>query len=153
MTPINVIQRVKTLAPSATFDYDIATLLKDCDVNGCREIMDNMRRRMSERIGQLDWLSSATKAKAQEKLQAIVFNLGKPDRLYNADFKLTGSTAIEAGMQFMRQFTEYQRSLDGKPTYGNAWDYLASNVMGTVGPSTTNAFYSHQFNQLVIVLP
>lgn len=63
MTPINVIQRVKTLAPSATFDYDIATLLKDCDVNGCREIMDNMRRRMSERIGQLDWLSSATKAR------------------------------------------------------------------------------------------
>ena len=59
----NVIQRVKTLAPSATFDYDIATLLKDCDVDGCREIMDNMRRRMSERIGQLDWLSSATKAR------------------------------------------------------------------------------------------
>ena len=59
----NVIQRVKTLAPSATFDYDIATLLKDCDVNGCREIMDNMRRRMSERIGQLYWLSSATKAR------------------------------------------------------------------------------------------
>jgi len=73
-----------------------------------------------------------------------------PDQTYNADFELTGTTAIEAAMQFMRQFTEYQRSLDGKPTYGNAWDYLASNVVGTVGPSTTNAFYSPQFNQLVI---
>ena len=146
----NVIQRVKTLAPSATFDYDIAILLKDCDVEGCREIMENMRRRMSERFGQLDWLNSTTKAKAQEKLQAMVFSMGKPDRLYNADFELTGTTAIEAAMQFMRQFTEYQRSLDGKPTYGNAWDYLSSNVVGTVGPSTTNAFYSPQFNQLVI---
>ena len=146
----NVIQRVKTLAPSATFDYDIATLLKDSDTEGCCEIMENMRRRMSERIGQLDWLNSATKAKAQEKLQAVVFSIGKPDRLYNADFKLTGSTAIEAAMQFMRQFTEYQRSLDGKPTYGNAWDYLAGNVMGAVDVSSTNAFYSPQFNQLVI---
>jgi len=146
----NVIQRVKTLVPSATFDYDIATLLKDCDTEACREIIENMRRRMSERIGQLDWLNIATKGKAQEKLQAVVFSIGKPDRLYNADFELTGSTAVEAAMQFMRQFTEYQRSLDGKSTYGKAWDYLACNVVGTVDPSSTNAFYSPQFTQLVI---
>jgi len=145
-----VCQRVKTLAPSATFDYDIATLLKDCDTEGCREILENMRRRMSERIGQLDWLNSATKAKALEKLQAMAFSLGKPDRLYNADFELTGSTAIEAAMQFTRQFTEYQRSLDGKPACGNVWDYLAGNVVGMIGPSSVNAFYSPQFNQLVI---
>lgn len=147
----NTIQRVKCLAPSATIDYEIAMLLKDCDTEGCREILENMRRRMSQRIDQLDWLSSATKAKAQEKLQAMVFSVGKPDILFNADFELTGSTAIESAMQYMRQFTEYQRSVDGKPAYGNGWDYLNGNVISTMNLSSVNAFYAPQFNQLFII--
>ena len=147
----NTIQRVKTLAPSATIDYEIAVLLKDCDIEGCRDILENMRRRMSQRIDELDWLSSATKAKAQEKLQAMVFSVGKPDLLFNADFELTGSTAIETAMQYMRQFTEYQRSIDGKPAYGNGWDYLNGNAISTMGLSSINAFYAPQFNQLFII--
>ena len=147
----NIIQRVKCLVPSATIDYEMAMLMKDCDTEGCREILENMRRRMSQRIDQLDWLSSATKAKAQEKLQAMVFSVGKPDILFNADFELTGSTAIESAMQYMRQFTEYQRSVDGKPAYGNGWDYLNGNVISTMSLSSVNAFYAPQFNQLFII--
>ena len=146
-----ICQRVKTLAPSATIDYEIAMLLKDCDTEGCREILEKMRQRMRERIEQLDWLSSATKAKALEKLETMVFSVGKPDYLYNADFELSGNTAIEAAMQYMRQLTEYQRSLDGKPAYGNGWDYLSGNVLSTVDLSSANAFYIPQFNQLFII--
>lgn len=147
----NTIQRVKTLAPSATIDYEMAMLLGDCDVEGCREILENMRQRMSQRIEQLDWLSSATKANALEKLQAMVFSVGKPDELYNADFKLTGNTAVEVAMQYMRQLTEYQRTIDGEPAYGNGWDYLNANVVSTISLSSTNAFYVPQFNQLFII--
>ena len=148
---IELFDRVKALVPSAAIDYEVATLMDYCDVEGCREILENMRRRMSEHIEQLDWLSSATKAKAQEKLQAMVFSVGKPDHLYNADFKLTGSTAIEVGMQYMRQFTDYQRSLDGKPAYGNGWDALAANILNPFSLSSTNAFYAPQYNQLFII--
>ena len=147
----NTIQRVKTLAPSATIDYEKAMLLSDCDVEGCREILENMRLRMSQRIQQLDWLSSATKANALEKLQAMVFSVGMPDELYNADFKLTGNTAVEVAMQYMRQLTEYQRTVDGEPAYGNGWDYLNANVVSTMSLSSANAFYVPQFNQLFII--
>jgi hypothetical protein len=147
----NPYDNVKSLAPSATIDFEAATLMDGCDVEGCREILEDMRQRMSQRIEQLDWLSSATKAKALEKMQAMVFSVGKPDHLYNADFKLTGNTAIEAAMQYMRQFTEYQRSLDGKTTYGNGWDYLAGNTLSALGLASTNAFYIAQFNQLFII--
>jgi len=147
----NPYDRVKSLVSSATIDFEVATLMKDCDVEGCREILEDMRQRMSERIEQLDWLSSATKAKAQEKLQAMVFSVGKPDHLYNADFKLTGSTAIEAAMQYMRQFTDFQRSLEGKPSYGNGWDFYCANILNPYGLASTNAFYSAQFNQLFII--
>ncbi len=147
----NISKRVKTLVPSATMDYEMAILLKDCDTEGCCEILENMRQRMGERIEQLDWLNNATKTKALEKLQAMVFSVGKPARLYNAHFELTGSTAIEVAMQYMRQFTEYQRSIDGKPAYGNGWDYLSGNVVSSVSMSATNAFYAAQFNQLFII--
>jgi predicted metalloendopeptidase len=144
-----VIKRLCTLAPTATMDYDFAILLEDCDVEGCREMLEKMRQRLGQRIEQLDWLGSDTKAKAQEKLKSMQFMVGKPDRLYNADFVLTGNTAIEASMQYMKQYYDYLRSLDGVPAKGHAWDYVA-NALGVYTPSAVNAFYVPNCNELVI---
>lgn len=144
-----VIKRLCTLAPTATMDYDFAILLEDCDVEGCREMLEKMRQRLGQRIEQLDWLGSNTKAKAQEKLKSMQFMVGKPDRLYNADFVLTGNTAIEASMQYMKQYYDYLRSLDGVPAKGHAWDYVA-NALGVYTPSAVNAFYVPNCNELVI---
>jgi hypothetical protein len=146
----NVLQRIKCLVPSATLDYEFATLLGDCDTQGCVEILEDMRRRMSERIEQLDWLSSATKAKAQEKLQAMVFTVGRPEHLYSDDFELTGSTAVEAGMQFMRQFVARQRSYDGLPAYDHILEVLSCNLISQYSATSVNAFYVSQANQLII---
>lgn len=144
-----VIKRLCTLAPTATMDYDFAVLLKDCDVEGCREMLEKMRQHLGQRIEQLDWLGSDTKAKAQEKLKSMHFMVGKPDRLYNADFVLTGNTAIEASMEYMKQYYDYLRSLDGVPAKGHAWDYLA-NGLTVYSPSSVNAFYTPNCNELLI---
>ena len=145
-----VLQRIKCLVPTATLDYEFATLLENCDTQGCVEILEDMRRRMSERIEQLDWLSSATKAKAQEKLQAMVFTVGRPEHLYSDDFELTGSTAVEAGMQFLKQFIVRQRSYDGLPAYGHALEALACNLISSYSATSVNAFYVPNANQLII---
>ena len=144
-----VIKRLCTLAPTATMDYDFAVLLEDCDVEGCREMLEKMRQHLGQRIEQLDWLGSDTKAKAQEKLKSMHFMVGKPDRLYNADFVLTGNTAIEASMEYMKQYYDYLRSLDGVPAKGHAWDYLA-NGLTVYSPSSVNAFYTPNCNELLI---
>ena len=147
---LNVLQRIKCLVPTATIDYEFATLLENCNTQGCVDILEDMRRRMSERIEQLDWLSSATKAKAQEKLQAMVFTVGRPDPLYTDDFKLTGSTAVEAGMQFLRQFVTRQRSYDGLPAQGHAIEAMACNLISSYSATSVNAFYVPNANQLII---
>ena len=147
---LDVLKRIKCLVPTATIDYDFATLLENCDTQGCIEILEDMRRRMSERIEQLDWLSSATKAKAQEKLQEMVFTVGRPDHLFTDDFVLTGSTAVEAGMQFMRQFVDRQRSYDGLPAHGHGLEVLSCNLISSYSATSVNAFYVPAANQLII---
>lgn len=147
---LNVLQRIKCLVPTATIDYEFATLLDNCDTQGCVDMLEDMRRRMSERIEQLDWLSSATKAKAQEKLQAMVFTVGRPDPLYTDGFELTGSTAVEAGMQFLRQFVTRQRSYDGLPAQGHALEAMACNLISSYSATSVNAFYVPNANQLII---
>lgn len=149
----SILYRIRLLVPSATIDYDLAMLMENSDPEGCREMLENMRRRMIERIGQLDWLSSATKAKAQEKMQAMVFSVGRPEHLFSDDFEITGSTAIEAGIQYMKQFNAYQRSIAGQPALGRAWDTFTCNaVYGSIFPVTTaNAFYMAKCNELVIL--
>ena len=136
---------------SIMLDYQKAVLLPRCDIEGCKGILEGMRRRMSERIDALQWMSSATKQRAKEKMQAMVFSIGAPERLFNADFQLTGTTAVEAGMQYMRQLTEYQRSCDGKPTYGNGWDLILANTAANKSLTDINAFYSAENNELIIV--
>ena len=149
----SILYRIRLLVPSATIDYDLAMLMENSDPEGCREMLEGMRRRMIERIGQLDWLSSATKAKAQEKMQAMVFSVGRPEHLFSDDFEITGSTAIEAGIQYMKQFNAYQRSIAGQPALGRAWDTFTCNaVYGSIFPVTTaNAFYMAKCNELVIL--
>ena len=148
-----ILYRIRLLFPAATIDYDLAMLMENSDPEGCREMLEGMRRRMIERIGQLDWLGSDTKAKAQEKMKAMVFSVGRPEHLFIDDFEITGSTAIEAGIQYMKQLKVYQRSLAGQSAFGKAWEtFVCNDVYGTIFPVTTaNAFYMAKCNELVIL--
>ena len=41
-------------------------------------MVENLRTAYRDRIGQLDWMSKATKAKAMEKLDAFNYKIGYP---------------------------------------------------------------------------
>ena len=147
---MTVIDRLNYVSPSILLDFQKAILGPGCDVEGCQEILEDMRRHMGERIDALTWMSSSTKQMAREKLEAMVFSVGAPEHLFNENFQLTGTTAAEAGMQYLRQLTEYQRSCDGKPSYGDAWNMFLCGLL-VKSLAEVNAFYSPVHNQLIIM--
>ena len=149
--PESVLLGLDSNAPSMFLKYQKKYLLQDADCEGCLQMLEQLRRVMSERIAGLDWLSDATKTKAQEKLQAMVFNVGAPDDLFNANFKLTGLTHLEDFVQYKEQADDYMRNqLAGKPGNQYGWEYVMLSPMGA-GIDAMNAFYEANANQLFIL--
>lgn len=149
--PENVIVSLNMYAPSMFLKYQKKYLMQDADCEGASQILEQLRNVMSERIASLDWLSDATKMKAQEKLQAMVFNVGAPDDLFNADFKLTGQTHLEDFVQYKEQADDYLRNqLAGKPGNQYGWEYIMVSPMGA-SIDAANAFYEANSNQLFIL--
>ena len=146
-----VLVAVNTLSPSMFLKYQKKYLMQDVDCEGASLILEQLRNVMSERIASLDWLSDATKMKAQEKLQAMVFNVGAPDDLFNADFKLTGQTHLEDFVQYKEQADDYMRNqLAGKPGNQYGWEYVMLSPFGA-SIDAMNAFYDPSSNQLFIL--
>ena len=150
--PESIFQALSQAAPSIFLDYHKAMLLKDVDCEGALQLLEELRGLLAQRISNIDWLSDATKAKAQEKLKAMLFNVGGPEKLFNANFKLTGKTPIEELLQYKEQTDAYLRNeLAGKPCIGdNLWEGFFVFPTG-VGLNTVNAFYDPSSNQLVIM--
>ena len=149
--PQTVIVGLDTNAPSMFLKYHKKFLLQDADCEGGLQMLEQLRKVMSARIANLDWLSDATKMKAQEKLQAMVFNVGAPEDLFNADFKLTGQTHFEDFVQYKEQADDYMRNqLAGKPGNQYGWEYVMLSPMGA-GIDAMNAFYESTSNQLFIL--
>ena len=151
-TPETIFQVLNKDCPGMFLDYHKAMLLKDSDCEGALKLLEELRGLFAQRIRDLDWLSEATKEKALEKLQAMLFNVGGPKELFNADFVLTGKSPIEELLQYKAQADNYLRNeLAGKPTVGDyEWYFLVLSPMGS-GIDNVNAFYDHSTNQLVIL--
>ena len=129
--PEGVIVALNMYLPSLFLKYQKKYLLQDVDCEEAMQILEQLRRAMSERIASLDWLSDATKMKAQEKLQAMLFNVGAPDALFNDDFKFTGQTHLEDFVQYKEQADDYLR---------NQWpESLAMNTDGKASYSVPSA--------------
>ena len=146
-----VMVALNTLAPSMFLKYQKKYLMQDVDCEDALLILEQLRRVMSERIASLEWLNDATKMKAQEKLQAMVFNVGAPEDLFNADFKLTGQTHFEDFVQYKAQADDYMRNqLAGKPGKQYGWEYVMLSPFGA-SIDAMNAFYDPNSNQLFIL--
>jgi endothelin-converting enzyme/putative endopeptidase len=95
---------------------------------------------MGHDLDQLEWMSPATKAKAQEKLAAIVDKIGYPNkwRDYSA---LTISSGDSLGNSLRaREFeTDYQLQKIGRPVDKGEWDMT---------PPTVNADYLPSMNTI-----
>ena len=95
---------------------------------------------MGEDLTSLDWMSTATKAKAKEKLNLISNKIGYPDTWRDySKLKIVRTDALGNSMR-ARQF-EFAREINkiGKPVDRNEWE---------MSPPTINAYYDPSMNNI-----
>jgi putative endopeptidase len=105
------------------------------------KLVDNLRVAFKEGIDQLEWMSPATKAQAQDKLAKFNVKIGYPDkwRDYSGLEIIPGD--LVGSLKKATAF-EIQRNLDklGKPIDRTEWG---------MPPQMVNAYYSSTMNEIV----
>jgi len=105
-----------------------------------REMTHQIEAAMKREIEGLDWMGPATKARAQEKLAAVVNKIGYPDRwrdygrvdIIRHDF--AGNVARATRFEAQRELAKIGRPLDRGEWY--------------MTPPTVNAYYDPQLNDI-----
>lgn len=106
------------------------------------EIGSAIKAEFGNRIKQLDWMSEATKLKAQQKLDAIVMKVGYPDHWKDmGSLEIDRSSYVKNVMNANRWETGYMVAKYGKPVDRTAWDMT---------PQTYNAYYNPSNNEIVV---
>jgi putative endopeptidase len=105
-------------------------------------LVEAIREAYRERIRQLDWMSPATKAKAQRKLKTMTAKVGYPKKWkdYSALIVATNSYC-ENMMNAARWRFNDEISKFGKPVDRSEW---------TMTPQTYNAYYRAENNEIVL---
>jgi putative endopeptidase len=96
---------------------------------------------MSKDIDGLDWMSTATKVQAKEKLHAVMNKIGYPDKW--RDYSALEVRAGDAyGNSIRAAVFDWNRDVNrlGKPTDRDEWGMT---------PQTVNAYYNPTFNEIV----
>jgi len=95
---------------------------------------------MDKDIDSLDWMSASTKAKAKEKLHAVMNKIGYPDKWRDYS-KLTIERGDSLGNEMRAHQFEFARDLAkiGKPVDKGEW---------LMTPPTVNAYYDPQMNNV-----
>ena len=104
-------------------------------------LVENLRTALGQHIDQLEWMSDATKVKAQEKLAAITVKIGYPDK-----WKDYSTLDINPGKTYYENLRNAQAwrvknglSKIGQPTDRTAWGMT---------PQTVNAYYNPTANEI-----
>jgi putative endopeptidase len=106
------------------------------------ELVEAIRTAYHERIDRLDWMSDATKAKAQEKLAKITAKVGYPDQWKDYSALVVGTNSYcENMMNAARWHFNDRISKFGKPVDRTEWGMT---------PQTYNAYYEPANNEIVL---
>lgn len=104
-------------------------------------IVSNLQKALSQHIAELDWMTDATKAKAQEKLSSFTVKIGYPDK-----WKDYSSLAIDPSKSYWENIisaSEWHTADNiaqlGKPVDKDEW-YMS--------PQTVNAYYNPTTNEI-----
>ena len=104
-------------------------------------MVENLRTALGQHIASLDWMSDATKAKAQEKLAAFTVKIGYPD-----NWKDYSSLVIDPSKSYWENIVEANRwymademAEVGKPVDRTKW---------LMSPQTVNAYYNPTTNEI-----
>jgi putative endopeptidase len=104
-------------------------------------LVKNLRLAMADRFEKLTWMSDETKAKAIDKLNAMIVKIGYPDtwRDYTALEIDPALSYYENVLRAERFENEYQLSKIGKPVDPMIW---------LMTPQTVNAYYNPTTNEI-----
>jgi putative endopeptidase len=105
------------------------------------DLVTNVKKGLSIRINQLDWMSDVTKVKAQAKLAAMNFKIGYPDKWkdYTA-LNISKKLSFLENMRAVGQFHKHENlSKIGGSVDKSEW---------FMTPQTVNAYYSPQMNEM-----
>jgi putative endopeptidase len=103
-------------------------------------MVKNIRASLRDRIGQLDWMTPATRQKAYAKLDAIVQKIGYPDKWRSYEGLELVAQPYGVNVMHARAF-DVQRSINkiGKPVDRTEWGMT---------PPTVNAYYNPRMNEV-----
>ncbi len=104
-------------------------------------MVHNIRASLRERIGQLDWMTDATRRRAYAKLDAIVNKIGYPDKWRSYDGLDIVAQPYAVNVMHSQAF-EVRRNINkiGKPVDRTEWGMT---------PPTVNAYYNSGMNEVV----
>ena len=105
------------------------------------DLVGNLRISLGERISQLAWMSDATKAKAQEKLDAITVKIGYPDKWRDYSALEVSTDSYVANVLQARSFDfKFMIGKVNKPVDKTQW---------MMPPQMVNAYYEPTANEIV----
>lgn len=106
------------------------------------EIGNAVKAVYAERINKLDWMSDATKAKALNKLNAMIMKVGYPDKWKDLSaMEISRDSYVQNAMNASAWHFQYGISKFGKPVDRTEW---------VMQPQTYNAYYNPSNNELVV---
>jgi putative endopeptidase len=106
------------------------------------EIGENIKAVYAERITALDWMSDATKKKAQKKLDAIIMKVGYPDQWRDmSKLEVDRSSYLKNVMNANEWWNKYELAKYGKPVDRTEWGMF---------PQTYNAYYNPSNNEICV---
>ncbi|HUM45714.1 MAG TPA: M13 family metallopeptidase [Chitinophagales bacterium] len=106
------------------------------------KMVDNVVDAYRERINQLDWMSDATKQKAQQKLGTVMKKVGYPDKWRDySSLVIDKSSYAENVMRATKWRSDYEIAKLNKPVDRTEWDMT---------PQTWNAYYNPSNNEIVL---
>jgi len=106
------------------------------------DLVEDIRAALKERISKLDWMSDATKEKAQYKLAKMSKKVGYPDKWKDFSAMDIKEQPYAANVMAAREWWhQYSISKLGKPVDRTEWDMT---------PQTYNAYYNPSNNEIVL---
>ena len=129
------------LLGEAVGEMYVAKYFPEKDKQRMMELVKNLQTSLSQHIADLDWMSDATKAKAQEKLSSFTVKIGYPDK-----WKDYSTLTIDPSKSYYENLRDAgiwatKDNLDkyGKPVDREEWGMT---------PQTVNAYYNPTTNEI-----
>ena len=104
------------------------------------DLVANLRKAMAVNLEELDWMSDATKVKAEEKLNSFNPKIGYPEKFETYETLVVGTNALENAMAAGKWAMEDNLSDLGTTVDKTTW---------FMTPQTVNAYYNPSFNEIV----